>query len=64
MIDGAEVKITAFADDATGYLYDDDSVREMIRHMRCYEKASGEQVNDTKTDIRIKSWKLEWKPGK
>ncbi len=29
--DGTVVKITAFADDTTGYLNDDDSVKEMFR---------------------------------
>ncbi len=56
--DGTVVKITAFADDTTGYSNDDDSVNEMFRHMRCYEKASGAQVNETKTvGLRAGNWK-------
>lgn len=39
--DGSEVKITALADDATGYLNNDDSEKVIFRHIKCCEKVSG-----------------------
>ena len=48
-----EIKLVAFADDATYFLRDKRSVELVLQYISCFSRVSGLEVNKTKSEILL-----------
>ena len=51
MVSGSEIKVTAYADDVTGYLIDERSIKEFFLEFAEWGEISGASLNEEKTEI-------------